>query len=174
MYYFKRYSCTEFYPDGGGTAWSLTGHVNTTGTGSIACGYLVSTSLQHLGLPLNRYHLAQQSPSNEARSLALGETIHQFSGSKPGSIIKQMQDSLAMGIYFMGLAESHVGFLLVENQELYLIHSNYLGDHGVEIERLADSEVFSSYQQFKIVPLNTNQELLNRWKNGKPIPIFRE
>ncbi|MEM1219293.1 MAG: hypothetical protein AAGH79_10285 [Bacteroidota bacterium] len=161
-------------PRWAGTPWSFEGHISEPETGSIACGYFVSTTLNHLGLPLNRYHLAQQSPSNEARSLALGDRVLTFEGESTEAITRAMQDSLATGIYFIGLAEGHVGFLLVEDQAFYLIHSNYLGDQGVEMERLADSEVFSSYRQFKIVPLNTNQELLNRWKNGKVIPIFRE
>ena len=161
-------------PRWAGTPWSFEGHIDAPGTGSIACGYLVSTSLRHLELPINRYHLAQQSPSNEARSLALGETIYQFSGMDHASIREQMRDSLVSGIYFIGLEESHVGFLLVEESELYLIHSNYLGSGGVEMERLSASDVFGTYQAFKVVPLNTNRQLLARWKNGEPIPIFRE
>jgi len=74
----------------------------------------------------------------------------------------------------MGVEESHVGFLLVEDHGLSLINSNYLGSSGVEMERLADSEGFKSYQPFKIVPLNTSQELLIRWKSGEAVPIFRE
>ena len=58
--------------------------------------------------------------------------------------------------------------------ELYLIHSNYINAEGVIIEHVEDSEVFSSYSLFHVVPLSTNENLLKNWKDNVQIEIIME
>lgn len=70
-----------------GTPWTFEGHTSVPNKGSIACGYFVSTTLRDVGLNLNRYKLAQQSPLIEAKSLALNTDIYVVSeGTNIGNI----------------------------------------------------------------------------------------
>ena len=50
----------DLFPAWYGTPWDFNGHVYYPHEGKIACGYFVSTTLKHIGFPLNRYRVAQQ------------------------------------------------------------------------------------------------------------------
>ena len=63
------------------------------------------------------------------------------------------------------------GYILKEKNELYLIHSNYINSKGVQIEKVEESEVFSSYNRFFITELSTNKMLLKNWINGQKIDV---
>ena len=157
-----------------GTEWSFDGHTSKPNEGFIACGYFVSTTLQDVGLNINRYRLAQQAPINEALSLALDEPIITVDGKTISESVTQMKDKLTDGIYFLGLNEGHVGFLLKQNTDLYIIHSNYIGYDGVKIEFVEDSDAFAYCEKFYIVPLSGNKELMKRWLQYEEIKVIRK
>lgn len=145
---FKTSLLNKVVPFWEGTKWSFSGHTSKPKIGTIACGYFVSTTLQHIGIKLNRYKLAQQSPINEAKSLALKTEVKEFSEGSTSDNISAINKYLKNGIHFIGFDQSHVGFILKENNRSYLIHSNYINSKGVEIEKIEQSEVFKSYQNF--------------------------
>ena len=169
---FENWLVGQIIPFWEGTDWSFEGHTSILKSGTIACGYFVSTTLQDLGLNLSKYKLAQQSPINEARSLALTTEVKEFSGQAKSELILAISQYLTEGIHFIGFDESHVGYILKRKQDLYLIHSNYLNAVGVEIEQIEQSEVFESYNKFYIVQLSSNGALLNHWKKNKKIEII--
>ena len=169
---FQKSLVNKIIPFWEGTKWTFEGHTSKPKTGSIACGYFVSTTLQDIGINLNRYKLAQQSPKNEAKSLAVNSTVKVFSEESVSVNIAAINQYLKEGIHFIGFDESHVGYILKEKNQLYLIHSNYIDAMGVIIEPIENSEVFKSYNRFYIVELSTNNSLLNYWINKTPIEIF--
>lgn len=171
---FKTSLVNKIIPFWEGTTWSFEGHTSKPKEGEIACGYFVSTTLKHIGLNVNRYKLAQQSPINEAKSLAIKSAVKEFSEDSTQENIEAIKNYLKEGIHFIGFDQNHVGFILKEEGELYLIHSNYMGISGVEIETIEQSEVFSSFSLFYIVELSSNKYLLNAWKNKTPIQIIKE
>lgn len=162
----------QIIPHWYGTPWTFTGHTATPGKGEIACGYFVSTTLRDMGININRYKLAQQSPINEARTLQLKGDLLEFSGENTAEIIGKMQNELTDGIHFIGFDSSHVGFLLKIKNNLILLHSNYLDYKGVDIEFVEESDVFASYFQYYIVPLSSNKSLQNAWINNFPITVI--
>lgn len=169
---FKRSLLNRIIPFWAGTTWSFEGHTSIPNKGEIACGYFVSTTLKHMDVNINRYKLAQQSPINEARSLALKNNVLEVEeGSLKGNILK-IKESIKEGIHFIGFDQSHVGYILKEKGELYLIHSNYMNAKGVEIERIEASEVFASYEKFYIVEISKNEDFLKNWVAGKEIKII--
>lgn len=155
-----------------GTKWSFEGHTSEPQTATIACGYFVSTTLQDIGLNLNRYKFAQQSPIDEANILALNSEVKEFSEESPANNILKIKNYLKEGIHFIGFDENHVGYILKDQDDLYLIHSNYIDGVGVEIEEIEQSEVFQSYFKFYIVELSTNERLLHYWINDKKLDII--
>jgi len=61
--------------------------------------------------------------------------------------------------------------MLKLEDDLYLIHSNYLDGVGVLIERTEESEVFGSYGVYYVTELSTNESLLDAWVHGRAITI---
>ncbi len=171
---FKTSLLCKIIPFWEGTEWSFEGHTSKPRSGKIACGYFVSTTLQDIGLNVNRYALAQQSPINEAKSLAVNMEVKEFSEPTTLKNIAAIKEYLKEGIHFIGFDQSHVGYVLKEKGDLYLIHSNYIGAVGVEIEQIEQSEVFKSYSKFFIVELSTNENLLHSWLAGKEIKIIKK
>lgn len=169
---FKESLLNKIIPFWEGTEWSFEGHTSEPKSGKIACGYFVSTTLQDIGLNLNRYKFAQQNPINEAKSLALNTEVKEISEELTSDNISAIKNYLKEGIHFIGFNESHVGYILKEHDDLYLIHSNYINAVGVEIEQIEKSEVFNSFSKFYIVELSTNERLLDHWKNEEQIEII--
>ncbi len=154
-----------------GTAWSFDGHTSIPGKGEIACGYFVSTTLQDVGININRYKLAQQNPKNEALTLAQDSPLHVIQEESIKENIEKIKTKIPEGIHFIGLGENHVGYLLKLEEELYLIHSNYISGNGVEIESIEESQVFSFHNTFYIIELSSNKQFLQSWLNRKKFKV---
>lgn len=152
-----------------GTKWSFGGHTTIPNQGEIACGYFVSTTLRDMGLNLNRYKLAQKSPIDEAKMISCGSEIKTITAPDTETAIKEICGVTSEGISFIGFDEGHVGFLLKQDEALFLIHSNYLFPNAVCMERIEDSNVFKKFSKFYIVEISTNERLLQHWLNGKEI-----
>ena len=171
---FKTSLVNRIIPFWEGTEWSFEGHTSTPRKGKIACGYFVSTTLKDLGVNLNRYRLAQQSPINEATSLALNTKVVEISENSEEENISKINSTLKDGIHFIGFDSSHVGYILKEKGQLYLIHSNYIDYKGVEIEKIELSDVFASYNSYYLAELSTNEMLLKSWMNGNEIKVINK
>lgn len=158
---FERQLVQEIFPHWYGTAWNFNGYTNRPNQGKIACGYFVSTTLLHSGLPIDRYKLAQKSPGEEANMLAYGKQVKQLNGLD--SLLICMRDSTTKaGVYFVGLDQNHVGFLL-KRKQLWFIHSAYNEPAVVRVEMASTSSVLFAYDKFYIVELSTNPNLLRTW-----------
>ena len=152
-----------------GTPWSFSGYTAIPGQGSIACGYFISTTLQDAGVLLNRYRLAQQSPSGEAAILSLGDTIRVLRCGISDSTVAALKKRLRDGLYFAGMGDSHVGYLLMWHNELLLLHSNYTTPAKVVIQPLMQS-VFAGYNKFYITDITYNDRLIKNWLKGSEVP----
>ena len=165
---FENFLLNQIIPHWYGTEWDFNGYTATPGKGEIACGYFVSTTLEHLGIVINRYHLAQQAGLNEAKSLAIADSNY-FTVYGIETLSKRMQ-SMEDAIYFVGL-DNHVGYLYKEAGTLYFIHSNYIDDK-VMIEKAQYSKAFQS-NIYVVAELSTNELLLERWRTGKRVEVVR-
>ncbi|MFM2393117.1 MAG: hypothetical protein RLZZ546_1099 [Bacteroidota bacterium] len=164
---FSNLLLNEIIPHWYCTPWSFEGHTEKPKKGNIACSYFTATTLMHLGMKLNRYKLAQQSPLDEAKILAQNNNIIEISSGLDD--LKNKMSNQANGLYFMGLAENHVGFLLKRKGYLLFIESGYLDPKEVKIEFVGESQVLKGFQQFYIVPLSTNEELMMKWVKGEEV-----
>lgn len=163
------YLLNKIIPHWYGTEWDFNGYTAIPNQGVIACGYFVSTTLLHAGIKINRYHLAQQGGTNEAKSLAIVDsnyrTIWGFD-----SLQTTMKRDYEDGLYFVGL-DNHVGYLYLKNKELYFIHSNYIDDK-VMLEKAKYSQAFQS-NIYVIAEITTNEELLTKWRKGETVVVVR-
>lgn len=151
------------------TEWDFSGYTATPREGKIACGYFVSTILRDIGFNLDRYKLAQKSPIGEGRSLYLGEDPILIDSDSLMSYVSFLSD----GLYFLGLS-NHVGFLSIEQGELFFIHSNYIGAVGVMKERLECSEAVKFSYGYILVPLTTNKAFVRSWLENTRLTIYKE
>jgi hypothetical protein len=152
-----------------GTPWSFEGHTSKPNSGEIACGYFVSTTLQHVGLHLNRYDLAKKSPLDEASFLQMDDSITTIQNDSLELIITELYSKTAPGIYFLGFEDSHVGFLYRTKNNLWVIHSDPSNGDGPKIESMESSEYFSYFRIFHIVPISRNKRLMEYWIQSKEI-----
>lgn len=154
-----------------GTKWTFEGHTDIPNQGEIACGYLVSTTLKHAGLNLNRYKLAQQAASIGLKSIAFGKDVLIYRGLSPEELEQKFISQHQPGLYKVGL-DYHVGYLYFTGTELYFLHSSYGGPVAVTVERVTDSPVFSS-SAYHILDITHNRGLMKRWLTGEEIPIVK-
>ncbi len=165
---FTKVLLNDLIPYWYGTVWDFEGYTSVPNSGTIACGYFVSTTLRDMGLNLNRYKLAQQNPENEARSIAinLNEVIELTE-----DIITEELKSLENGVYFVGL-DNHVGYLYINEDNAYFIHSNYI-EGQVMIENMENSEAFYG-ENYYLSKITGNKDLMEKWLTGEEIQIVVE
>jgi hypothetical protein len=165
---FENYLLNMIIPHWYGTEWDFNGYTSVPNQGVIACGYFVSTTLEHVGIKINRYHLAQQAGLNEAKSLAIVDsnyfTVYGYENLE--SSMSKYDD----GLYFVGL-DNHVGYLYKKSGELYFIHSNYIEDK-VMIEKAKYAMAFES-NIYVVAEISTNEVLLDKWRKGETVHVYR-
>lgn len=167
--YFNEALLNEIIPFWYGTSWSFSGYTDKPNKGEVGCSYFVSTTLLHCGLKLNRYHLAQQNPENEAKTLLFSDSLVVFNYSD--TLIEHIEKEFNDGMYFAGL-DNHVGYLLIRKGKAFFINSSYLQPVCVEIQFAEDCEVFKSSRYF-FVPIGNNTTLIKKWLLEEEIHILR-
>ncbi|MFX0556962.1 hypothetical protein ACOCEA_09190 [Maribacter sp. CXY002] len=160
---FTNHLVNRIIPHWYGTPWSFGGHTAIPNQGEIACGYFISTTLRDMGIKLNRYKLAQKSPLDEAKAISCGSPIYSIIQESPEKAIAEIDNLTKEGLHFIGFDTGHVGFLLKQKGELFLIHSNYFSPVSVCIERIEESRAFKSFSKFHLVDISNNDILIQRW-----------
>lgn len=172
--YFTQALVNQLIPHWYGTVWSFEGHTETPQQGEIACGYFVSTLLNHAGLQLNRYKMAQQNPVNEVRTLHQQENSIFFEAETAHGFRDSVKRNLKEGLYIFGLT-NHVGFLLHHQSEVYLIHSNYLFPfRKVIVELASQSPLLFHPKECILGDITHNDKLMRQWLSGKPVAIVEK
>ncbi|MCP4521926.1 MAG: hypothetical protein GY827_09605 [Cytophagales bacterium] len=154
-----------------GTKWDFNGYTNIPNQGEIACGYLVSTTLKHTGLQLNRYRMAQQSALSAIKTVCGKEKpLHFQQGDDITAMIKSMNKKLKDGLYVLGM-DYHVGYLLKEKNKLYMIHGSYFEPQKVVKEEISVSPAFESSEHFYVGNITYNDKLMKKWIKKETIKI---
>ncbi|MAR68760.1 MAG: hypothetical protein CL833_16045 [Crocinitomicaceae bacterium] len=159
----------QLWPAWYGTTWDFNGYTHKPREGNIACGYFVSTSLRDVGLKLNRYDLAKLY-SHAICTTICGTQVKEFSLLE--DVISHIQNR-PKDIYIVGL-DSHVGFLIKENNEVFFVHSNYLGESVVTKELAENSEALEGSNMYVLGSILSNNDILNHWQQGTTIQIQKE
>jgi len=144
-----------------GTAWTYTGHTDTPGQGTVACGYFVSTTLKHVGFNLNRFKLAQAASKQAGEKLVGTGNLHVLTGT-PAELKKHMLKNAKPGLYFLGL-DFHEAYLWLTADELYIVHSNYINNAGVMQEKATESSALAASKSFWFAPIGGTASLTQKW-----------
>ena len=158
----------SIFPTWYGTRWDFNGMSRTPKSGFIACGYFVTTTLQDVGFKIPRIYWAQQYGSYYIDRLSDQDNIYQFSNSSTDEIKKILADK-GNAIYIVGL-DHHVGFLIVKDQKLHFVHSNYYEPNDfVSSEQINQSLAFIDSNTHMIGRILTDT-MIENWILNKNYP----
>jgi hypothetical protein len=146
-----------------GTTWNFNGTTEKPQQGSIACGYFVTTILRDAGLSLARIKLAQSASEQMIVSLVQARYIHRFSHVKMKDFIQSIQDQ-GYGLYIVGL-DNHTGFIYNDGNDIYFIHSTFVGTRNVQKEKAASSWILDQSKYKVVGKISADENVLQRWIN---------
>lgn len=159
----------ELIPAWHGTPWNFHGTSTTPGEGTIACGYYVSTLLDHAGFEVERVRLAQQASENIIKTFTQRGDIHRFSG-RPASEVVARVEALGEGIYVLGL-DYHAALLVYDGEQVQMCHASYLGRGSALCEPALTSPAMVS--DYRVIGKLLDDAMLRRWLRGEPFPTVR-
>ncbi|WP_266368199.1 hypothetical protein [Tellurirhabdus rosea] len=122
-----------------GTRYGFHGQTAVPGEGRIACGYFVTTVVQHLGYACERTKLARLPSETMIQALVKPKTIRRYSGLSFPEFLEKMKRQ-EPGLYLVGL-DTHTGFLLHQRGELRFVHASGRFPYCVVNEPAAESVV---------------------------------
>tara|TARA_R110002049_G_scaffold59017_1_gene159884 strand:- start:10 stop:714 length:705 start_codon:yes stop_codon:yes gene_type:complete len=125
----------NIFPYWYGTQWDFNGVTRIPKKGKIACGYFVTNVMTDLGFNIPRIKWAQSASEVFIKKLALTKNIKRFTKTKMSDFENHLKKS-GNGIYLVGL-DMHVGFIVVDNDNIRFVHSSYYKPEiGVISEKL--------------------------------------
>ncbi|MEZ4239365.1 MAG: hypothetical protein R3F59_25060 [Myxococcota bacterium] len=101
---------TEIIETWKGTRWSYSGTTQVPRQGKIACGYFVSTVLEHAGFDVDRVELARSASEQIVRTVVPDPEIERLSRVSRDYVADRVL-AQGDGVYIVGL-DTHVGFLI--------------------------------------------------------------
>ncbi len=152
----------EVFPYWYGTPWDFNGTTRTPQKGKIACGYFVTTVLEDVGFKIPRTGWAQSASEVFIKKLA-PDNIKRFSNRPLVEVEKYLLTS-GDGLYVVGL-DIHVGFIVVKDQSISFVHSNYYQPEiGVMKQDIDDKSPFKD-SKYRIIGKLMSDEMVVNWIN---------
>ncbi len=156
---------TDLYTQWQGTPWDFNGTIAQPNTGSIACGYFVTTILRDMGVKIDRVKLAICASSVMMKTLVPDQKLKNLSGLSYDAFNTELT-KLGKGVYIIGL-DFHTGFIVNDGANNWFIHSNYIGRKGVTKEVVLQSAALKASKTRWLVSLTGDRDFLYRWLCGK-------
>lgn len=155
---------TDLYSYWIDTPWDFNGTTVIPKKGSIACGYFVTTILQHMGLKIDRIKLAICASSVMMKSLVPNQRLTNLGYLNYDEFSEKLNE-YGEGVYIIGL-DYHTGFIINDGTDTWFLHSNYIGRKGVVKEKIMTSSALQASKTRWIVSLTANKGFLIRWLKG--------
>lgn len=147
------------------TDWDYNGTTEIPGTGSIACGYFVTTLLRDMGVKLDRNSLAQCASEPMIKKLVEERYIQRYSGYSIENFVASVKRS-GDGIYLVGL-DNHTGFIVCEKGNVTFVHSG----GGVPARVLRQDAMHSGLLErssYRVTgKLSADDHFLTKWLKGQ-------
>jgi hypothetical protein len=158
----------QLFPAWAGTPWDFYGTTQTPREGNIACGYLVSTLMEHAGFKVPRVKMAQQASEYIVRSLAEPDEVMRFHDVERPAVLERLRAKLGEGLFVVGM-DFHVGFLRVTGKEAKLCHAAFFEPKQMLCEDAATSAGFES--RYHVIGKVFADVQLEGWLKGRDFPI---
>lgn len=151
----------KIFPYWYGTKWDFNGTTRIPQQGSIACGYFVTTTLQHAGVKINRVKMAQCASEEMIRSLVSKNNIHHLSGISLREFEIKLK-SYGNGLYVIGL-DNHTGYVLLSEKGNFFIHASGWFPFKVVRDKLSESKVIARSAYRVVGKLSGDEGFLKKW-----------
>ncbi len=151
----------KIFPYWYGTKWDFNGTTQKPQEGAIACGYFVTTTLQHMGVKINRVKMAQCASEEMIRSLATKKNIHHLSGLSLTEFEKKLIQ-LGTGIYIIGL-DNHTGYILISDEGNFFIHASGWFPFKVVKDKLSEANVIGRSKYRVVGKISDDETFLKNW-----------
>lgn len=151
-----------------GTQWDFNGTTTEPGSGKIACGYFVTTVFKEAGFEIERNTLAQQASQSIIRTFLSQDELRLRVGV-PYKTFRFETMRGTPGIYLVGL-DSHVGFVVVKDQEFRFIHSSGSRPWCVVDESSEEALVLERSNYRVLGNISGSDEVIRKWLLGEKFP----
>lgn len=169
---FSRTLIENLLPRWMGTPWAMNGTTNQPGEGEIACGYFVSTILRDAGFNIHRTRFGQAAALRiQQATTPPGRKVHTFFSIAPELLAKKIA-ALGDGVYIIGL-NVHVGFVVVRDGDVRLVHASYTDERVVVDEPLASARAIelSRPKGYFVSELVSTDAAVVRWIEQQPLRL---
>ena len=147
------------------TDWDFNGTTEVPGTGSIACGYFVTTVLRDAGVNINRVKLACCASEEMIKALVAEKYIQRFSNIPIKDFVKAVKKS-GDGVYVVGL-DNHTGFIICKKGDVRFIHSGGGIPSRVVNQDPVHSKLIANSKYRVIGKLSSSDSFLEKWLAGE-------
>jgi hypothetical protein len=162
----------QVFPAWYGTVWEFYGKTLVPREGAIACGYFVTTTLQQVGLRIERVTLAKQPSETMIKNLVLPGAIKRFSNAPMARVARTIK-AWGDGLYMVGL-DQHTGFVVNRKGVLRFVHSSYYEDlMRVASQPFAETSPLSD-SRYRVFGKLLGDPMILRWIRGETFPIAFE
>ena len=163
----------RIFPSWYGTPWDFNGTAQIPKHGMIACGYFVSTTLEHAGFNVERALLGQQASQYIIKSLVKEKKdIKTVCCNKPMDVFLDAVRGMGDGLFIVGL-DCHVGFIINKSGNVTFCHSDYTKRwYGVDREVAEESPALVG-SKYKVVGKIFDDHLMAAWLTGSMIPTIQ-
>ena len=158
----------QLIPAWEGTPWDFWGTTQVPGQGQIACGYYVSTLLEHAGFEVERVKLAQQASEKIIKTFTEEDAIWRTSDASVERTLRPVVESGA-GIYIVGL-DYHVGLLINDGEDILFCDSSYINPSAVLCQD--PTEAFSYSSRYRVIGKLLDDDMLVAWLEGQALPTW--
>jgi hypothetical protein len=160
-----RFIDDEIFPYWYNTPWNFYGTTRIPKSGTIACGYFVTTVLQDVGFDIPRVKWAQLASEGIIKKFCRDvKRFHDRPVSEVIDYIKKKPDA----VYVVGL-DCHVGFIVKYQEKIQFVHSNYYNPEiGVMSENL-DTENPLRDSKYRVIGKVTDSVNVSRWITKTPV-----
>jgi hypothetical protein len=159
----------KLFPAWYGTPWSYNGHTEEPRSGSIACGYFVSTLLEHAGFNLDRVTLAQIPSEQAIKILTPEKEIRRFS-DRPADEVKRAVIGWGKGLYLVGL-DNHIGFIVNTGEGCpQFVHCSFVYP-GKALSEDIDSDNPLAWSRYRVIGKILTDPMIEKWLNGEKFAL---
>ncbi len=145
---YGRFIVDSIIPYWYGTRWNFYGTTEVPKTGTIACGYFVTTILRDADINISRIKMAQAPSEEMINTVCHKESMKRFRNTTMQTFINELYQ-LENGLHIIGL-DFHTGFIYHENEKLVFIHSSYQTPQMVIQQNVHESAILAA-SKYKVI-----------------------
>ena len=157
---------SKVFPLWRGTRTAYNGVTQVPRNGEIACGFFVSTILDHLGFEVERVALARSPALTIIQALSSPQGRSTVPASQPVDRLAEALEKAGQGVYLIGL-DHHVGFVVYDQDGMEIHHAGAFRVVGEDIHR--SHAVLYESEKGKFLGRLFEDHMMEAWLTGRSL-----